>query len=563
MMDIYKYVGILFCFLVFENSNGQDINNIKNIKPFTWNANFNANTSSFYSDRIQSAYDPFSYGLALNGSINIYEISIPFFLQYRDRNTNFGAAFSRFGVRPRYKWATVYLGHNQVEYNPYVLSGMQFFGVGFDINPGILRVGYLKGELKNPKFIVDSLNNNNGFTNIYKRNFSAYKIGIGKPKNFVDFYLLDARDNKTENLFNDSIPLNPQSNSTFGTTASLSLFKNLMKITVNAATSILTNNINASLLDSADLAENRAFNFLENHIKINKSSNLNWAGDANVVFNFGVFSIGTKYQRINPFYQSFGINFLRGDRENIAIHTSMNLFNNVLNINANYGIDRNNLLNFRTSTTKQKVYDINIQFSPKSWFNLDAQYSNYNFNQQPTIISILDTFKFVQINETKSVSPSIRFGNKDIQQSIYLNYTLQSLNDLTTIETSNIVTFNRNISSAYQWRNRKNKTSFGVTLFTIHNESEAVVQERYGINLSGSKSFMKNKLAVRVKCSVSKNKKDKTDDGYLINVGPGIIYQVGKGSISIQSMYLNRPNPALEKNTNELRLFTNFSMPLK
>lgn len=558
-----KFVIFLFYLSGYFIATGQDISNIKNIKPLTWNANFNANFSSFFSDNNQSLYDPFSYGIAVNGNVSIYDVSIPFTMQYRDRNTNFGTSFSRFGIRPRYKWITAYLGHNQVEFNRYVFSGMQFFGAGLELNPGIFRAGYITGELKNPKYIVDSLNNNNGFTNIYKRSFSAYKIGIGKTNNFIDLYLLNANDNNNSILFSDSLTLNPQSNTSLGTTASVSLFNKVMKISVNAATSILTNNVEAKQLDSADLAENKAFDFLNKHIKINKSSNLNWAGDANLDFNFGSFSIGTKYQRINPFYQSFGINFLRGDRENISLHTSMNLFNNILNVNANYGIDRNNLLNIRTSTTKQKVYDINIQFTPKSWFTLDAQYSNYNFNQQPTIISILDTFKFVQINETKSISPTIKIVKKDIQHSIFLNYTLQSLNDLTSIESSETVTNYRNISSAYQWRHRKNKTSFGITFFSVQNKNEQAVHDRYGINLSGSKSFLKNKLAVRTKVSISKNRIDNTDDGYFFNFGPGVTYQVGKGSLALQAMYLNRPNTTLEKNTNELRLFSNFSIPLK
>ena len=64
------------------------------------------------------------------------------------------------------------------------------------------------------------------------------------------------------------------------------------------------------------------------------------------------------------------------------------------------GIDRNNLVKLRTSTVRQKIYDLNVQLTPSHWFGVEAQISNYNFEQQPIFQNVMDTIRFIQVNST-------------------------------------------------------------------------------------------------------------------------------------------------------------------
>ncbi|MBK8699346.1 MAG: hypothetical protein IPN29_07270 [Saprospiraceae bacterium] len=539
----------------------QDISGFKKQKPFAWNANINLFSSSIVSDKNQ--YNPFAYGAALNGAISLYGIQIPLNFTYRERQASYAAPFSRFNITPSYKWIKLYLGHNQVEYNRYTLSGVPIFGIGFEINPGILRLGVLTGKANDTKFIVDTLSSNSGIVNPHQRQLTTYKVGIGSKTNYLDFILLTGKDTDKVVIEDDTLGLPLQSNTNFGISAAFAILRNRISVSVNGAASGYTNNINGEAIDKSDLDNNKLLSFANDNFTINKSTSVRFAGDGALTFHFGNFTVGGRYQRIDPFFKSFGINYLRGDHENISFQTSVTLFSGVLAVSGSYGIDRNNLYNLRLSTTKQNIYDINLQVNPLSWFGIDAQISNFNYNQNNTALNVNDTLRFVQINANQSISPYLRFGNKRLSHTINLNFTNQTLDDITNQEEVVTNSKNQSVSLGYQFRNKVRKWNLGVNLFHFGYSSAENSTSRAGINMNAGKSFLKEKLSIRLRSSVSRISANSDTKGLQVNIGPTVSYKIGRGSLLVQFNFITRPASFSLNRYNETRIYSNFSMPLK
>lgn len=541
----------------------QDLSGFKKLKPFDWTASVNAGTTAVRNNANNSLYSPFAYSVGVNASISIYGFNLPLSFTYRDRQASYGASFSRFSLTPSYKWAKLYIGHSQVEYNRYLLSGMQIFGLGVDLTPGLFRLAVISGKVYNPKVVYDSLTYHSGVLNPYNRRLTAVKLGIGKNRNYFDVSLLVGNDLDNSIMGPDSIYIPPQANTCLGLSSSLDLIGKTVNLAVNAAASAYTHNINSAELDEGDLGQGGLLSSLNKLVDPNKSTSLNFAGDAVLGFSYQNFSLKARYQRIDPFYTSFGVNFLRGDRENISLQTSISLFNGVVVLSGSYGIDRNNLAKLRTSTVKQKIYDVNVQITPIHWFGVEAQISNYNFDQQPSLQNVMDTLRFIQVNSTNSISPYLRFYNKVWQHSINLNVTKQHLNDLTANDFAVLNSSNVSYSVGYQIRNKPNKWNAGINVFRYEYKTEIFENSRNGISLNLAKTFMKDKLNLRVRSSFSNNWQNKTNSGLQINMGPTITIKLGKGTLMLQHNYISRKNAALMPNFNESRFYTNYSMPIK
>ena len=563
MMPADRIFFILIIMLIPLGSSTQDLTGLNKLKPFDWSASVNAGTSSVMNNVSNSLYSPFAYSLGLNASISIYGFNLPFSFTYRDRQASYGASFSRFSLAPSYKWAKLFIGYSQVEYNRYLLSGMQILGLGVDFNPGLFRLAVITGKVYNPKVVFDSLTHHSGVLNPYDRKITAFKLGLGKNRNYFDISLLLGNDTEAATIEQDTVTIPPQANTCLGVSSSVDFIGKTLNLTINTAASAYTHNINSANLEEGELKQNGLLSSLNSLVDPNKSTSLSFAGDAVLGYSYRNFSLKARYQRVDPFYKSFGVNFLRGDRENISLQSSISIFNGILAISGSYGIDRNNLVKLRTSTVRQKIYDLNVQLTPSHWFGVEAQISNYNFEQQPIFQNVMDTIRFIQVNSTNSISPYFRFYNKLWQHSLHINVTKQSLNDLTANDFSLINSSNVSYSVGYQIRNKLKKWNAGINVFRFEYKTENYKNDRSGITFNLAKTFLKDKLNVRIRSSISNNWQNNINSGLQFNIGPTVAAKLGKGTLMLQYNYISRQTVNISSTFNESRFYTNYSMPIK
>jgi len=559
-----KYLAsFLMVILFLFNLNGQELSNIFRNKPFTWNGSLNAGLNTYQSSNKLSQYAPLGYQIGANVNFNVYGINIPFSITYRNRSGNYALPFSRFSIAPSYKWAKLYIGHNSVEFNPYVLSGVQIYGLGAEINPGILRFGIISGEVKNTKIIVDSLENNSGLLNPFKRKVLGLKLGIGNQSNYFDIVMLTGNDRDTiPNLQVDSIAVNKESNGVIGTSLGLTFFRHVVQIRANAAASNYTTNQVGKPLEQKDLDDNTFLRTANSLFSINQTTGIFFAGDANITINLGNVTLGGRYQRIDPYYKTFGIFLIRGDNENYSLNSSISLLKSKVNVSGSYGLNRNNVSKLRNNSVLQKVYNVNVNISPVKWFGIDAQLSNFNFNQVPVIGELNDTLRLLQINKVNSIYPYLSFSNKKVKHNIFVNINKQSIQDLSSPDFYVGNSYVDSYNLGYNFKHKIKKYGFGSSFFFNTYKSGDFSNTRKGMTATCSNTLWDNKINNRLKLTYSLIDQGAIKNKTQINLSLSSSISHNNKTMTIQAFYGSRPSFKDDKTINEFRFNTFLNIPI-
>ena len=75
--------------------------------------------------------------------------TIPLQGTWSSPTNGYGQAYNAIGVSPSYKnWLTLHGGHQNLEFSPFTLEDYTVLGGGFELNPGLLRVGVMAGQFE-------------------------------------------------------------------------------------------------------------------------------------------------------------------------------------------------------------------------------------------------------------------------------------------------------------------------------------------------------------------------------------------------------------------------------
>lgn len=549
---------LLFLLLLFTLTvHCQELSNLKSQKPFNFNGNLNFG-GSYYHNSSPSAFraTPSSYFIQGNISLSFYGFEVPLSITYRDAQSSFTGPFRRIGISPSYKWVKIHAGYSSVNFSPYILSGMPLLGGGVELNPKKLRLGFIAGTAQSPKFITDATQENISWIQPNKRIIQSYRLGYGTSNNYIDILML--RGTETEKYTNapDSLFSSPSSNLVLGLQNQLSLIKNRLVFKINVATSAISRNDFASI-DSAEITK-KWYTLANKLLPVNQSSRVVLAGDVSLNFTLNALSFGIKYDRIDPQYASFGTYYFRDDYENYTINTGFGLFKDHLFINGSFGLSRNNLLQQRSATSIQKIYQVNANAQITRNLGFSALLTNFNFNQEASLTQIDDSLKFVQVSKNYMIAPYWNVSNKKNSHAVQLTYNAQTVEDIQLETTNNLSA----ISLSYSFRNKATGISTNLIGFRNGNNFQSQQAKQNGMSLSLSKSFVKNKYSLRTRINFSKNTVDALDDGSTFGAQlSGNARIIRNYSLSMQ-MGLIKKNSIFQRSYQEFRAGTTIYIPL-
>ena len=554
------FLGIGLCCTTLLWS--QDIAEIKKQKPLEWRAGLSLGSNFSTTNTNFPTTSPFGYYINANANIAIYGFKIPMSVSFRDQQLNYTKPMYRLGMSPPYKWAKFYIGHSQMLFSNYTLTAMTFKGGGIALSPGKFRFSAMVGSLESPRALLDSINGNHTYIKPYNRLGIGGKIGIGSSRNYIDLIVFNAKDRARFKEVPDSIFAKRAENTVMGIQSSVSLFKRLITLVLNTGASVYTANQNAADIEVGD-REQKYYDWGSKIMTINNSTRVNFAGDASLQFNLGNYQIGAKYQYIDPLYSSLGAYYFRDDNENYTIDGGASLWQGKLSFNGSFGLQQNNVRGHRSLTSVQKIYDASINLIPNKFFGLSAQYSNFNFDQVSGIVQINDSLKYGQINSNISISPYISFGNKNIKQTISLNYSLQSILDLSLDEA---LGQNADVTMAsinHTFQHKPNAFSIHTSLQYMTSEYATIQNGRYGMYISGTKRWLTNKLQTRLQINYNKNVLDQVADGNQYGFNTGIQWKLThKSQLGFSLNYIDR-NAVKGKSYQEWRGNTSLNYQLK
>src|SRR5208283_1371011 len=206
--------------------------------------------------------------------------------------------FNQFGISPKYKWITLHVGYQNLNYSQFTLAGHTILGAGVDLTPGIFRFGFIYGRFNRASGVDTSSKAFQPYT--YANYGYAIKMGLGKGSNFFELSFLKAKDDSTsvrpDSAFRGLVT--PAENVTIGMNGQIKFLK-FFTFSLEAATSLYTSNLgNKGPL--ADSANNALVKLMGHLIATNSSTEHFNAIQTGFGFQQNQFGLKLQYHRIDP-----------------------------------------------------------------------------------------------------------------------------------------------------------------------------------------------------------------------------------------------------------------------
>ena len=319
-----------------------------------------------------------------------------------------------------------------------------------------------------------------------------HKIGI------IGFYAKDQINSIL--IVPDKKNVTPKENLVVGITGESQVSK-VLRLSAEYSNSTINQDLRA---ENSDSKKGLSGLFLKNKTSAQNFSALKVAFD----FRVDKMVLGTSYERIDPNYQTLGAYYFVNDLENVMVNLSRPFIKDKLTLAFNIGVQRDNLDNKKSATTKRFVGSVNAtaKFSENlmSNFNYSNQSSTSNvnpdqffqINQSDPQFNNVDQLNFRQLSQNANINTNYNFKPTEIsKKNIVLNYSFnQVANEQSGIIRPGQLSSFHNFNAAYIHGLVKSMLNFSsslnYTLNTIGRENSKTYGPSFGIN----KKFLKDKL---------------------------------------------------------------------
>jgi len=487
-----KLGAVLMLLLCYGITPAQDLENITKQKPFEIHGVAAASVGYYLTTpTFGNTRKPYTYSIMAAPTVSIYGVQIPFNFTFTEGSKNVTNPFAQFGINPYYKWAKLYAGWSNMSWSPTTLNGKTFLGIGVELNPSLFRFGAMYGRF-NPAVKEDTINNST--TPQYKRRGFAFKLGVGNTNNYFDFIFLKAKDVQSSiPKVKDALNFPPQENAVFGFISYQSFLKQKLTWQLDGAASAITRDLNSQLVD---IGTGTGTKFLKVVIPPRLSTSYAWTAHTNLAYKAAKYTLSADYNRIQPEYQSMGVDYLLNDQQRIALTQSFNLDTNkvILSFLENYQHD--DLNNRKAVRTHRTNFTANVALNLNQKFGMVISFSNFAMFQQKGLKELSDTTKLSQIQNLILVTPRYTIIGKKTVQNVFLAVSYQRVDDLNKFTSKYVNNNTVNTNLGYMISVNKIQFTVSPSFNVLYSKTSLLSLLTMGPSLGLAKSFWKGKINV-------------------------------------------------------------------
>lgn len=250
---------------------------------------------------------------------------------------------NRLGISPGWSWGRVHLGSFTDQYSEYSLSGIRLTGAGVNLNPGLLRVGSVYGQVAQP--ILGGATDGS-----YRRRLVGGRLGLGRqgqggvPRSFFDVMLLRVWDDAGSLTGSPGVvdtaagvPVNtlsvtPEENVVAAATGKLDLLEGRLQLNGEASGAIHSRDRRATELEESELSSYPGF--LRGLLTPRVSTHADYAWRLEAQYQVSQLPGGTPraprtlglavdYSYIGPGYVSLGVASLPADQRAVGLRSQV------------------------------------------------------------------------------------------------------------------------------------------------------------------------------------------------------------------------------------------------
>ena len=572
-----KILLLVLCFLQFI-AKAQDLSNIGHQKPISISGSLGLRLTEYRSNLENPYYPNSSYIFTGAPVLSIYGYAIPLSFMWTNQQTGvLGQPFNQFGISPTYHHITFQVGYRNISYSKYAMAGYQLFGIGAEYEKGDWKISACYGRLKKMELIgIDTSGSLPPYT--YKRNAVAGLVRYGNTKRFIALNFLKGMDNpnsvptnaKTQAL-NEALVTNiptPAHNLVLDLQCKLPLFLKGLTLENESAISYYTNDVTTPLAtDSALKKSIPLWGIVSNLTKLNATSQYYTASNSKLNYaNKHGFNTYLQYTRIDPNYQSMGLNYMQGDIQNILVGMGVSVFHSTIRLGGSIGRQNDNLNNASVASSVRWIGSGNASYSGKH-FGMDLTYYNFSSDQTPTVSRFADSLRITQSTNTLNCSPRYYFSTKGSSHTICLTLGLNTSLDLNnslsdTGQQRKLYTETAGLNYCLSIKKNDLSINTGI-IFTNLTDHAGYAYKSIGANFGANKSILSKKVKLGLNGGIFETLQDSsTTVNHTVSFNGGYAL-TKKFHTDLIIMYNDAPGVSaitnLPRGTKEVRLELNLT----
>jgi hypothetical protein len=522
-----KATLLFFLILVLRGLKAQDLENIAKANPLEITGSASASLGYYKANSFNSTRKPYAYSIMLAPTISVYGVQIPFNFTFTEGSKSVNNPFAQFGINPSYKWAKGYFGWTNMTWSPTTLNGKTFLGAGIELNPSLFRFGAFYG-IMNPA-IKENLLGPSAQQPQYKRRGWGLKVGVGNENNHFDFIWLHSKDV----LGSIPVPVDetnkltytPQENAVFGIKSHQAMFKKKLVWDLDGAVSAITRDLNSQLLD---IGTGLGTKFLKVAIPPHLSTSYAWTAHTSLNYKAETYSLGFDYNRIQPEYQSHGMDYTLNDQQKFTATETFMAAKKKVNVNLSQFYQHDNLNNRKSVKTNRTGLSAGIGLNLNQSFGFAFSYSNYFTFQTKGIKELNDTTKLYQLQQTAVFAPHYTIVNAKFVHNIFVSLSYSRMDDFNkfTSKFSKNSTINTNVG--YSLSVNKIEFTASPSFNVLYSQTPSVKLLSVGPTVAFSKNFLKSKLGISTSITFIASRQNDVWTSKTITNNIGISYRITK-----------------------------------
>lgn len=520
--------GFILCICFVLSTEAQDLENVAKTNPFEIHGTASGTVGYYSTGSFNSSRKPYSYSIMLAPTISVYGVQIPFNFTFTEGSKNVKNPFAQFGINPYYKWAKGYFCWTNMSWSPTTLNGKTFLGAGIELNPSLFRFGAFYGIL-NPA-LKENLLGPNTQQPQFKRRGWGLKLGVGNENNHFDFIWLHGKDvaNSIPAISDtlNQLSYTPAENAVFGIKSHQAFLKKKNLVwDLDASASAYTRDLNSKLID---IGTGTGTKFLKVAIPPHLSTSYAWTAHTNITYKAEGYTLGFDYNRVQPEYQSMGVDYMMNDLQKISLNQSFVAAKKKVNVSFSEFYQHDNLNKRKSVKTNRTGLSATIGLNINQHFGAAISYNNYTTFQTKGTKKLNDSTKILQLQNTFVFAPHYVIVNEKFVHNIFAAIAYSRLDDLNKITSkfSKNSTVNTNIG--YSLSVIKIFFSATPSLNILYSENPSVKLFSVGPTFAFSKNFMKGKIAASTSITFIVTKQNSLWSSKTLTNNIGFSYRVTK-----------------------------------
>ena len=424
-------------------------------------------------------------------------------LLYSTESNSLRQSMNRLGFAWSWEWGNIEAGTVSPSYSKYSMNGATLRGGALQLTPGPLNMAFAAG--RSQRAVAPS--QARGFRQpAFARWMYAGRVGVG-AEDRSHFHLIGTLARDMESSIDQFGSARPSENLTLTPDVGITLFDGTVTLQTEATVSAFTRDTRTEEVEPGSAVPD----FLLNLYAPRVGTRVDYAGTSRLQFDLSPFTLDASYERVQPGFRSLGLSRVRSDQEVIRISPQVELFERRLSVGLNLRRTRNNLLDQRLATRKQRQIGGTVRASLAQGVTLSGSYTRMVNEHTSTSGSALgQQLERRFVTHTASLAPTITFQSGTTTHTLSLSGNAQRFNDQPRTSPQGQPGFDASSTNLTTTASYALAFPSGLSLSLsgnyLRNATEQATTTAYGSNATVGYAFFDRALRLTVNAGWSENR---------------------------------------------------------